>query len=120
MNTLCDIGMIGLGVMGRNLALNMADHGFAVAGYNRHLDKVDLLGTGSRRTNRCRHQIRGRACQSHCESHAVMMMVPAGKAVDEVIRDLLPYLEPGDLIIDGGNSHYKDTDIRGKALETKA
>ncbi len=111
-----DIGMIGLGVMGRNLALNMADHGFAVAGYNRHPDKVTLLeqeagerkvvGVGSVKelVNALRRP------------RAVMMMVPAGAAVDEVIHDLLEHLESGDVIIDGGNSHYKDTDVRVTAL----
>ncbi len=119
MNTLCDIGMIGLGVMGRNLALNMADHGFAVAGYNRHLDKVDLLEQEAEGRTVVGTRSEEELVKSLRKPRAVMMMVPAGKAVDEVIRDLLPYLEPGDLIIDGGNSHYKDTDIRGKALETK-
>jgi 6-phosphogluconate dehydrogenase len=119
MNISCDIGMVGLGVMGRNLALNMADHGFAVAGYNRHLDKVELL----------EHEAEGRTVvgakseeelvKAVRKPRAVMLMVPAGKAVDQVIRDLLPHLETGDLIIDGGNSHYKDTDIRGKALAEK-
>jgi len=105
--------------MGRNLALNMTDHGFAVAGYNRHLDKVDLLEQeaegravlGARSEEELTKVLR--------KPRAIMMMVPAGKAVDQVIRDLLPYLEPGDVIIDGGNSHYKDTDTRAEALSDK-
>lgn len=119
MNNSCDIGMIGLGVMGRNLALNMADHGFAVAGYNRHIEKVDLLEReaegravlGARSEEELTKVLR--------KPRAIMMMVPAGKAVDQVIGDLLPYLEPGDVVIDGGNSHYKDTDTRAAALSEK-
>jgi 6-phosphogluconate dehydrogenase len=119
MNTSCDIGMIGLGVMGRNLALNMADHGFAVAGYNRHTDKVDLLEKEAegRSVVGCRSE--EELANAVRKPRAIMMMVPAGKAVDQVVHDLLPYLDPGDLIIDGGNSHYKDTDIRGSALADK-
>jgi 6-phosphogluconate dehydrogenase len=119
MNTLCNIGMIGLGVMGRNLALNMADHGFAVAGYNRHLDKVALLEQEAEGRTVVGTRSEEELAKALRKPRAVMMMVPAGKAVDQVIRDLLPHLEPGDLIIDGGNSHYKDTDIRGETLEAK-
>ncbi|MGO9566360.1 MAG: NADP-dependent phosphogluconate dehydrogenase [Desulfomonilaceae bacterium] len=119
MNTLCDIGMIGLGVMGRNLALNMADHGFAVAGYNRHLDKVNLLEQEAEGRTVLGVKSEEELVTALRRPRAVMMMVPAGKAVDQVIRDLLPHLEPGDLIIDGGNSHYKDTDIRAAALADK-
>ena len=121
MNILCDIGMIGLGVMGRNLVLNMADHGFAVAGYNRHLDKVALLEQEAEGRTVVGTRSEEELAKALRKPRAVMMMVPAGKAVDQVIRDLLPHLEPGDLIIDGGNSHYKDTDIRAEALaERKA
>jgi 6-phosphogluconate dehydrogenase len=119
MNSLCDIGMIGLGVMGRNLALNIADHGFAVAGYNRHLDKVDLLEQEAEGRSVVGARSEGELINALRKPRAVMMMVPAGKAVDQVIRDLLPYLEPGDVIIDGGNSHYKDTDTRAEALSEK-
>jgi 6-phosphogluconate dehydrogenase len=119
MNTSCDIGMIGLGVMGRNLALNMADHGFAVAGYNRHLDKVDLLEKEAEGRTVVGAKSEAELAKAVKKPRAIMMMVPAGKAVDQVIRGLLPYLDPGDLIIDGGNSHYKDTNIRGSALADK-
>jgi 6-phosphogluconate dehydrogenase len=115
----CDIGLVGLGVMGRNLALNIADRGFAIAGYNRHPDKVTLL----EREAGERTVLGVRTVESLVSAlrkpRAVMMMVPAGEAVDEVIRELLEYLDPGDLIVDGGNSHYKDTDIRGKALSQR-
>ncbi len=119
MNTSCNIGMIGLGVMGRNFALNMADHGFAVAGYNRHLDKVALLEKEAEGRTVIGAKSEEDLAKAVQKPRAVMMMVPAGNAVDQVIRDLLPHLEPGDLIIDGGNSHYKDTDIRGAALADK-
>jgi 6-phosphogluconate dehydrogenase len=119
MNISCDTGMIGLGVMGRNLALNMADHGFSVAGYNRHLDKVTLLEQEAEGRKVVGVKSEAELVKAVRVPRAIMMMVPAGKAVDEVIRDLLPHLEQGDLIIDGGNSHYKDTDIRSGALADK-
>ncbi len=119
MNTSCDIGMVGLGVMGRNLALNMADNGFAVAGYNRHLDKVALLEQEAEGRTVVGAKSEEELVKAVRKPRAIMMMVPAGSAVDQVIRDLLPFLEPGDLIVDGGNSHYKDTDIRGAALADK-
>jgi 6-phosphogluconate dehydrogenase len=119
MNTSCDIGMIGLGVMGRNLALNMADHGFAVAGFNRHPDKVALLEQEAEGRTVVGTRSEEELAKALRKPRAVMMMVPAGKAVDQVISDFLAYLEPGDLIIDGGNSHYKDTDIRAAALADK-
>jgi 6-phosphogluconate dehydrogenase len=113
------IGMVGLGVMGRNLVLNIADHGFSVSGYDKDLSKVQQLQTeaGSRVIN---------AAQSPEEfvsvlsaPRAIMMLVPAGQVVDNVIHDLIPHLERGDLIIDAGNSHFKDTDLRSKALVEK-
>jgi 6-phosphogluconate dehydrogenase len=119
MNISCDIGMFGLGVMGRNLALNMADHGFAVAGYNRHLDKVELLEQEAGGRTVVGAKSEEELVKAVRKPRAIMLMVPAGKTVDQVIRDLLPRLETGDLIIDGGNSHYKDTDVRGTALAEK-
>jgi 6-phosphogluconate dehydrogenase len=111
--------MIGLGVMGRNFVLNISDHGFAVAGYDKDRNKVQEL----------RKEIQGRkikAAESPEEligslraPRKVMMLVPAGDPVDSVIGDLIPRLEPGDLIIDGGNSHFKDTDARLKRLAEK-
>ncbi len=114
-----EIGMVGLGTMGRNLALNMADHGFAVAGYDRDPGKVQALNTEAGAA-----KARGTATLKEMISllrvpRAVMMLVPAGPPVDAVIRDLLPHLQPGDVIIDGGNSHFPDTELRMKALEAK-
>jgi 6-phosphogluconate dehydrogenase len=113
----CAIGLVGLGVMGRNLVLNMMDHGYATAGYDKDTAKVRLLQkeAGDK-------EIVG-AAGSLDEfigllraPRAVMMLVPAGAPVDSVIDDLTPRLKPGDLIIDGGNSYFKDTDARGKAV----
>ena len=114
-----EIGMVGLGVMGRNLLLNMADHGFSVAGYDKDLAKVEALHRESEQRD-----VRGVAdVKEFVEllrpARAVMMLVPAGAPVDSVIHDLLPHLEPGDLIIDGGNSYFKDTNLRVKALAAK-
>ena len=111
-----EIGMVGLGVMGRNLLLNMADHGFSVAGYDKDVSKVAAL-----RQEAEHRDIRGAESVSEFVSllrvpRAVMMLVPAGAAVDAVIHDLLPCLARGDLIIDAGNSYFDDTNLRAKAL----
>lgn len=111
-----DIGMIGLGVMGRNLALNMADHGFAVAGYNRHPDKVAEFEREAAGRNVLGAKSLEELIKKLRSPRAVMMMVPAGPPVDEVISEITPFLERGDLIIDGGNTHYTDTDRRAKTL----
>ena len=90
-----------------------------MAGYNRHLDKVALLEQEAEGRTVFGAKSEEELTKALRKPRAIMMMVPAGKAVDQVIRDLLPYLEPGDVIIDGGNSHYKDTDIRAEALSDK-
>lgn len=123
-----EFGMIGLGTMGRNLVLNIADHGFAVAGLDKDAAKVQLLHTEaaedvSKITGRAR-TVQGTTemaafIASLATPRRVMMLVPAGAAVDSVIADLLPHLSPDDLIIDGGNSHYVDTARRVKALAEK-
>jgi len=112
-------GMIGLGVMGRSLLLNMADHGFAVAGHDKDTGKVDSLNqeAGNRAA-------KGFAdvkefIQSLTTPRAIMMLVPAGKIVDAVIEELTPLLEKGDILIDGGNSHFTDTNRRVEELEAK-
>jgi 6-phosphogluconate dehydrogenase len=114
-----EIGMVGLGVMGRNFLLNMADHGFSVAGYDKDLAKVEALHRESEQRD-----VRGVAevkkfVELLRSPRAVMMLVPAGAPVDSVIHDLLPHLEAGDLIIDGGNSYFKDTNLRAQALAAK-
>jgi 6-phosphogluconate dehydrogenase len=115
----CKLGMIGLGVMGRNLLLNMADHGFPVAGYDKDTSKVDSL-----RQEAKTQLIYGAATLPEFlkllqKPRAIMLLIPAGKAVDSVINELLPYLDAGDLIIDAGNSHFTDTDRRAQALQEK-
>jgi 6-phosphogluconate dehydrogenase len=113
------IGMVGLGVMGRNLLLNMADHGFAVAGYDKDPQKVESLLTGiGTRPMQAAARVDEFVAILHIP-RAIIILVPAGPIVDDVIRDLVPHLKEGDLIIDAGNSHFTDTDRRQKELEAK-
>jgi len=114
-----EIGMVGLGVMGRNLLLNMADHGFSLAGYDKDPSKVEALRKESADRN-----IRGEENIHDFigllrTPRAVMMLVPAGAPVDSVINDLLSHIQPGDLIIDAGNSYFKDTNLRARNLTGK-
>ena len=114
-----EIGMVGLGVMGRNLVLNIADHGYSVSGYDKDLSKVQELETeaGSRAINAAQSLERFVSVLS--TPRVIMLLVPAGQVVDNVIHELIPQLERGDLIIDAGNSHFKDTDLRSKSLAEK-
>jgi 6-phosphogluconate dehydrogenase len=110
-------GMIGLGTMGCNLLLNMSDHGFAVCGYDKDPHKVSLLeGKGELVKG---YNTLNDFVQNLQKPRALMMLVPAGKIVDDVIADLIPLLEEGDIIIDGGNSYFLDTDRRALALKEK-
>ncbi len=110
-------GMIGLGTMGRNLLLNMADHGYAVAGHDKDKSKIDLLSAEAGALKVQGFQNLQEFVGSLRRPRAIMMLVPAGKIVDAVIDELLPVLDSGDLIIDGGNSHYTDTDRRVTRLQ---
>ena len=110
------IGMVGLGVMGRNLLLNMADHGYAVAGFDKDTSKVDALQAEAEGRPVFGAKSLPEFIDALSSPRAVMMLVPAGNPVDAVIRDLLPHLDKGDLIIDGGNSHFSDTDLRQKTM----
>jgi 6-phosphogluconate dehydrogenase (decarboxylating) len=114
-----EIGMVGLGVMGRNLLLNMADHGFSVAGYDKELSKVDALRKESADRDICGAENIKDFIGLLRAPRAVMMLVPAGAAVDSVINDLLAHVQPGDLIIDAGNSYFKDTNLRARNLTGK-
>ncbi|HKJ32854.1 MAG TPA: NAD(P)-binding domain-containing protein, partial [Balneolales bacterium] len=114
-----DIGMIGLGVMGRNLVLNMADHKFSVIGLDKDKDKVDALKKESGDHDVTAVQSLDEFISKLKEPRAVMMLVPAGDPVDAVINELVPVLEKGDLIIDGGNSHFTDTNLRLEQLGKK-
>ena len=115
-----DIALIGLAVMGQNLILNMNDHGYTVVAYNRTTSKVDdFLANEAKGTNVLgAHSIQELVAQLK-RPRRVMMLVKAGKAVDEFIDQLIPYLEPGDIIIDGGNSLFDDTTRRQKYVEEK-
>jgi len=112
----CDIGMIGLGVMGRNLLLNLADHGYGVAGFDTDPAKVEALRAegGARRV--CAAASLEAFIGALREPRKIMMLVPAGPPVDNVIAGLLPHLQRGDIVIDGGNSYFKDTDLRRNML----
>lgn len=112
----CDIGMIGLGVMGRNLVLNMADHGYSVAGHDKDESKIPLLEKEGAGKKIAAARTLDEFLAALKKPRSIMFLVPAGKIVDLVIADLLPHLEPDDLLIDGGNSHFKDTDRRGEEL----
>jgi 6-phosphogluconate dehydrogenase len=115
-----DIALIGLAVMGQNLVLNMNDHGFTVAVFNRTVSKVDeFLNNEARGTNVIgAHSIEELVAQLK-RPRRVMMLVKAGKPVDDLIEQLIPHLEPGDIIIDGGNSLFQDTNRRTRYLEEK-
>ena len=115
-----NFGMIGLGVMGRNFLLNMADNKFKVIGFDKDNLKTSALessatpGTTVKGVGTLKEMIDLLEIP-----RKIMMLVPAGKPVDDVIEDLLPLVQPGDIIIDGGNSHYTDTLRRVKYLEEK-
>jgi 6-phosphogluconate dehydrogenase len=119
-NQLYDIGIIGMGVMGRNLLLNLADHGFKGLGYDLSAEKTAALEA---------HATPGTVVKGVTSvtdfvkllevPRKIMLLVPAGKPVDDVIETLIPLLEQGDIIIDGGNSFYKDTVRRDAYLTSK-
>jgi 6-phosphogluconate dehydrogenase len=120
MKKLADIGLIGLAVMGENLVLNMESKGFTVAVYNRTVSKVDdfMNGRGSGKNFIGTHSIEELVASLE-RPRKVMMLVKAGKPVDDFIELLLPHLEPGDIIIDGGNSHFPDSIRRTRYVESK-
>jgi len=115
-----DIGLIGLAVMGENLVLNMANHGYTVAVYNRTTSKVDdfISRRASDKAVIGTHSFE-QLCSSLKSPRRAMIMVKAGATVDNVIASLLPFLEPGDVVIDGGNSEYPDSMRRTKELAQK-
>lgn len=119
-NPSCDIGLIGLAVMGQNLVLNMNDHGYRVAVFNRTVSKVDeFIGHEAAGTQVVGAHSIEELAQLLKRPRRVMLMVKAGDTVDHVIDSLLPHLEKGDIIIDGGNSLFTDTNRRTKALLEK-
>ncbi|HEY5602593.1 MAG TPA: decarboxylating NADP(+)-dependent phosphogluconate dehydrogenase [Gammaproteobacteria bacterium] len=115
-----DIGLVGLAVMGQNLVLNLADHGYVVSVYNRTTAKVDEFLAGAAKN----HNIIGAKsiaefCQSIKRPRKILLMVKAGAAVDNTLLSLLPFLDPGDILIDGGNSLFTDTQRRCNELQSK-
>jgi len=120
MNAKADIGLVGLAVMGENLVLNMESKGFTVAVYNRTVDKVQafLNGRGKGKNLIGAHTIE-ELVGALKSPRKVMLMVKAGKPVDDFIELLIPHLEKGDVIIDGGNSHFPDSIRRTRYLESK-
>jgi 6-phosphogluconate dehydrogenase len=115
-----DIALIGLAVMGQNLILNMNDHGFTVVAFNRTVSKVDdFLANAAKGTNVLGAHSIEEMISLLKKPRRVMLMVKAGQAVDEFIERLLPHLEPGDIIIDGGNSLFEDTARRVAYAESK-
>ena len=115
-----DIGLVGLAVMGENLVLNMANNGFTVAVYNRTTSKVDdfVSGRAAGKSIVGAHSPE-ELCAQLKRPRRVMMMVKAGAAVDKVIESMLPHLEPGDILIDGGNSEFPDSIRRTQTLSEK-
>jgi len=115
-----DIALIGLAVMGQNLILNLDDHGFTVVAYNRTTSKVDefLAGEAKGTNIQGAHSIPELVSKLKTPRR-IMMLVKAGQAVDDFIEQLVPHLSPGDIIIDGGNSLYGDTNRRVKYCESK-
>jgi 6-phosphogluconate dehydrogenase len=115
-----DIGLIGLAVMGENLVMNMESKGFTVAVYNRSTEKVTNFMEGRAKGKNIigTYSIKELA-DNLKKPRKIMMMVKAGKPVDDFIDQIIPYLEPGDIIIDGGNSHFPDTIRRTKYVEEK-
>jgi 6-phosphogluconate dehydrogenase len=115
-----DIGLIGLAVMGENLVMNMESKGFTVAVFNRTTEKVTNFVNGrAKGKNIIGTYSFQELADNLAKPRKVMIMVKAGKPVDDFIEALLPYLEKGDIIIDGGNSHFPDTIRRTKYVEEK-
>jgi 6-phosphogluconate dehydrogenase len=120
MAELCDIGLIGLAVMGENLALNIESRGYRVAVFNRTTSVVDELIAGRAKGKRftgC-HSVEEMVA-ALAKPRKIMLMIKAGPAVDAVIEQLIPLLSPGDVLIDGGNTHFADTERRTKYIESK-
>ncbi len=120
MSANADFGLIGLAVMGENLALNVESRGYTIAVFNRTVDKVDALVNGRAKGKKfigC-HSLQD-LVKNLKRPRKVMMLVKAGDAVDQFIEQLIPLLEPGDIIIDGGNEHYTNTERRTAYVESK-
>ncbi len=118
--TTYNFGIVGLGVMGRNLLLNMADNGYAVAGLDLDQGKADSLQAEAQEEHRIYATVQAEDFVKSLEQpRAIMLLVPAGAPVDGAIQTLLPFLDQGDIIIDGGNTYFTDTDRRYRELSSK-
>ncbi len=116
-----DIGLIGLGVMGENLALNIERHGFPIAVFNRHSEKVQQFLDGSASGKKVTGCFDEKSLVGSIKRpRRIILLVKAGEATDSTIGKIKPYLEPGDIVIDGGNSHYIDTRRRVEALAAES
>ncbi len=115
-NNTADLGLIGLGVMGENLALNFNDHGFKLVVYNRTASKTHAFITAAKNTAITAVYDLPALLASLAKPHKILLMVKAGAAVDALLAQLLPLLDAGDVIMDGGNSHYLDTERRTQQL----
>jgi len=116
----CDIGLIGLAVMGENLALNLESKGFSVAVFNRTTEVTEKFAAGRAKGKNIRPtRTMEEFVAALKKPRIAMMMIKAGKPVDIVIGEIVPFLERGDVLIDGGNSLFTDTARRGKELEEK-
>lgn len=113
-----EIGVVGLGVMGRNILLNMADHGFMVSGYDNNDNQVAILNAQAHNNINATNDLK-KFIESIRKPRAILFLVPAGEVVDLIIKELLPYLDPNDILIDAGNSFFKDTLLRAEFLRTK-
>lgn len=116
----CDIGLIGVGTMGGNFVLNMSDHGYSACVYDATTKKVEefVQDAAAGKNIRAAYTIE-KLAGSLRKPRAIILLVPAGKTVDAVLGELIQRLEPGDLVIDGGNSHFSDTDRRSRHLQEK-
>ena len=115
-----EFGLVGLGVMGRNFILNVAENGFSALGYDLMPEKAEALRKeGASIGKTAATSDLNEFVSALSRPRKIMLLVPAGKIVDQVIEDLLPKLEEGDLLIDGGNSHFQDTDRREAYLKSK-
>ena len=113
-----NLGMIGLGVMGQNFALNLADNGFGVAGFDTDKAKVAAFAEAGKGKSIYGASNLDDFLSKLASPKVVMMLVPAGKPVDAVLKEIVPKLKKGDIVIDGGNSYYKDTEVRYRNLAT--
>jgi 6-phosphogluconate dehydrogenase len=115
-----DYGMIGLGTMGRNLVYNMSDHGYTVIGFDKNNSQVETLKKEAGNDKVFATSNLDEFLKALKTPKVIMMLVPAGKIVDEVINELKPFLSENDLLMDCGNSHFTDTNKRNEQLEESA